>query len=114
MTKTITAPRMRALIKRHRGNLTAIAGALKPPITRQGCAWHLRRFGLLDEATQARAGAGVKGPRTMSDGAAIEVPGERAEIVAALEDTPDRAEACAMLGISRRTLYRKLHQYGLL
>ncbi len=114
MPKPPTAAKLLRLIKRHRGNLTAIAEALDPPITRQGAAWHMERLGLLDEAAKARAGAGVKGPRLLLDGTAIEVLGEREQIEAAIAQAGGREGAAAALGMSRRTLYRKLHQYNLM
>jgi len=109
-----TLSRLRRLIRRHRGNLTAMAAEFAPQITRQGVAWHLQRLGLLDEAAAARAGAGVKGPRLMLDGSSAEVPGERDMIAAVLAVASSRLNASAALGLSRRTLYRKLHQHGLI
>ena len=39
---------------------------------------------------------------------------ERGVLLEALESTGNRAQAARVLGISRRTLYNKLEEYGLL
>ena len=60
MAKAPTAARLSKLIDRHQGNLTEMAAAFKPPITRQGVAWHLGRLGLLDAAAKARQRLGAR------------------------------------------------------
>lgn len=115
---------MRRLIERHAGNLSAIAGELKlrgERISRQGLTLRLRRMvldggemtTLEDLAASERAKAGVFGPRPrFPDGADPE--GERQALVDALASTASPDEAAAKLGISRRSLYRRMEAHEIL
>lgn len=92
-----------ALVRRHRGNLSACAGELK--ITRQAFTRRLAKHDLTGLADQERATHLVSGPRTSLGDAGL--PGERASILAALAATTNAANAADRLGIGRRTLFRR-------
>ena len=102
---------LRALIKEHAGNLSAIVAVLAmagEEVTRQGLQYRLERLGLAELAERTRAREGASGPRSP---AGDEIVRER--LVAAVSATDSLAAAQRKLGVSRRTLFRRLAKHGL-
>jgi transcriptional regulator of acetoin/glycerol metabolism len=72
------------------------------------------RAGALDRSAAVLRGPALS-PNSCSRLATARERGERDDIVAALQKAGNnRLRAAVALGISRRTLYKKLHRYGLM
>lgn len=106
-----------ALVRRHHGNLSAMARELTTqvdqPITRQGVTLRLRQLHLEEEADMLRGLDGVKGPRKSLVNGRPDATAEAAQIVQALATTRNADEAAAVLGIPRRTLFRRKTALGI-
>lgn len=105
-----TKRELRALIADHKGNIADIARALTKAtgreVTRQAVSQRIHRAELDDFADRARNRNGIQGKHFESDA-------ERRRVLAAIRRTEDRDAAARELGMSRRTLFRKVKQYGL-
>ena len=113
---SILAPQLRKLVKKHAGNLSAIARELSESgheITRQGLSLAMKRYGLLEQAERARARSGIPGPRAGLRYGVIDPKEERQRIRSALRQAPSLEAAAARLKMSRRQLARKRDAYGL-
>jgi transcriptional regulator of acetoin/glycerol metabolism len=108
------ATQLRRLIREHKGSLSAIGRALGG-ISRQRVAQRLRKYDLQAKADAARQKAGITGPRpSLPDGALADPDRDRRQILAALAATKgSRIDAAKRLGISRRSIYRKIDQLGI-
>lgn len=102
--------RLLDLIIAHDGNLSAMARALAP-IHRQALSKKLERAGLLAEADVARALAGVRGRRLTLPGVHPDPVGERRMILDAVARHPGYRDAARALGISDRTMLRRMARY---
>lgn len=106
--------RLTRLVERHHGNLSSMCRDLakgREFISRQGLTARLRKYGLVEAACAERARSGVTGPRVhLADGSA-DPEAERETILQTLALTQTYEHARAELGMSRRTLYRKLSKY---
>jgi transcriptional regulator of acetoin/glycerol metabolism len=102
--------RLQRLIVAHAGCHSAIGAALRFPAAsgRQQVARLLRRHGLLAAAAQERRRGAIMGPRAS---APSDVTEERAELVAALAQHGGYRGAAETLGISPRTMARRMKQH---
>lgn len=109
-----------ALVTQYQGNLSAIARALSEgarkvdasaaAVTRQVVTRKLSKHHLTKVAERARARGGVSGPRPGMVGG---VRGEKASIERALIDCDGYRGAAKKLGISPRTMIRKMKAHGI-
>lgn len=104
--------RLRRLIGEHKGSLREIGRALGG-ISRQAVAQRLARAGLQQEADVARAAAGISGPRPGLTASSADPIGERTHLIDALAQAASYDVAAKQLGISRRTLCRKVARLGI-
>ncbi len=107
---------MEKLLVKHHGNISAVAKEARfggRQISRQALTRHLDRMGLVERAESLRAIAGVSGPRATLVNGADDPAAERARVVQALASSATAVDAAAALGISRRTLFRRVNQYNI-
>lgn len=95
------------LVREMHGNLSAIA-RWSGEISRQAISRRLRGLGLLELAAKERARHGVPGYRVGYD-----PKREIEKIDRAVRSSPSHELAAKRLGISRRTLDRKIARYGI-
>jgi transcriptional regulator of acetoin/glycerol metabolism len=100
--------RLAALVRRHRGNISAIGRELG--FTRQGITRHLERHDLLAAAEQRRVRAGISGPRHLPPGDG-ELKRERDQLVSALRTAGSTRAAARKLGIGESTVARRMRKH---
>ncbi len=102
--------KLRRLIARNHGNISAMVKDLRngSKISRQGLAYRLGLFGLLEEAEQARAIGKIGGRRPSLVGACIDPVAEKREMIRIIKEHKGRQDQARALGFSERVFYRKL------
>jgi len=108
---------LEALVLRCSGNMSAIARELSAGgkrITRQAVTRRLARFGLLRLAGEMAIAGGVSGRRRAQPPKGSKVHQiERERILDALAAAATYDAAAGPLGLTRRTLYRRIARYGI-
>lgn len=104
--------KMSSLIEKHHGNISAMAEHLGN-VDRQTLSRRLAAMNLLEATDQARALAGIKGPRIRLQGGSVDPEGERLITLDALAKASGYRAAAASLAISPRTMIRRMRRLGL-